>query len=101
MPWNSSIKDILYQEYNPDLDDKWLTDNEQLTHFRKYRYFIVGRFKVVEFPYVQGPQYSEKDLVVKERFPRRTERISVSEPVNNGNHVPIGQEHNGGYSECQ
>ena len=54
---------MLYQEYDPELDDEWLTDNELLTRFRKAREKIVGKVKGVEFPSVQGPQSSEEDLV--------------------------------------
>ena len=39
----------------------------------------------------QGPQYSEEDLVVRERVPIRTERLSVIEPGTNGKHAPIGE----------
>ena len=50
---------------------------------------------------VQGPQYSEEDPVVREMFPRRTERPSVKETGTNGNHVHIGQAHNDGSSDSQ
>ena len=89
---------MLDQEDDPQLDDKWLTANEQLTRFRKAREKIVGRVKGTESPYVQGPQSSEEDLVVRERVPSSTELQSVREPGTNGNHAPIGQAQNGGSS---
>ena len=49
-------------------------------------------------PYFQGPQYSEEELVVRERVPSRTERPAVREPGTDGGHAPIGQEHNNGSS---
>ena len=42
---NSSIQVMLDQEDDPELDDEWLTADEQLTHFRKAREKIVGRVK--------------------------------------------------------
>ena len=50
---------MLYQEYDPELDDEWLTTDEQLTRFSKAREKIVGRVKGSESPYVQGSQSSE------------------------------------------
>ena len=57
---------MLYQEDDPELYDEWLTADEQLTRFRKAREQIVGRVKGKESPSIQGPQYSEEDLVVRE-----------------------------------
>ena len=91
---------MLDKEYDPELDDKWLATDDQLTRFRKARKQIVRRVKGTEQPSVQGNQYSEKYLVVRERFPRRTEMQSVIEPDTNGNHVPIGQSHNLGSSDA-
>ena len=68
---------MLDQEDDSELDDEWLTVDEQLTRFSKAREKIVGRDKVTESPSVKGPQYSEEDLVVRERFPCRTEIPSV------------------------
>ena len=82
---------MLYQEDDPELYDEWLTANEQLTHFNKAREQIVQRVKGTEFQYVQGLQYSEEDLVLRERVPRRTEMPPVRETGTNGNHAPIGQ----------
>ena len=82
---------MLDQEDDPELDDEWLTANEQLTHFSKAREQIVWRVKGSESSSVQGPQSSEEDLVVRDRVPIRTERPSVREPGTNGNHAPIGQ----------
>ena len=90
---------MLDQEYDPELDDEWLTADEQLTRFRKAREQIVGRIKGTESPSVQGPQSSEEYLVVMERVPSRTEMPSVREPGSNGNHAPIGQAQNSGYSD--
>ena len=53
---NSSIQVMLDQEDDPELDDEWLTSNEQLTRFRKAREKIVGRVKVLESPSVKGTQ---------------------------------------------
>ena len=47
---------MLDQEDDPELDDEWLTANEQLTRFRKFREQIVGRVTGTELPSVQGPQ---------------------------------------------
>ena len=90
-PRNSRIQVMLYQEDNPELDDEWLTADEQLTRFSKAREQILGRVKGTESPSVKGTQSSEEDLVVRERVPSRTERPSVRKPVTNGNHVHIGQ----------
>ena len=75
-----------------------MTANEQLTRFSKAREQIVGRFKVTESSSVHGPQYSEEDLVLRERVPSRTERPSVIEPGTNGNHASIGKAQSGGSS---
>ena len=64
---------MLDQEDDPELDDEWLTADEQLTRFSKSREQIVGRVKGTESPSVQGTQYYEEDLVVMERFPSRTD----------------------------
>ena len=50
---------MLDQEDDPELDDEWLTFDEQLTRFIKSREKIVGRVKGTESPSVQGPQSSE------------------------------------------
>ena len=36
---------MLDQENDPELDDEWLTENEQLPQFNKARKQIVRRFK--------------------------------------------------------
>ena len=69
---NSRIQVMLDQEDDPELNDEWLTANEQLTHFSKSREQIAGRIKGIELPYVQGPQSSVEDLVLRERVPSRT-----------------------------
>ena len=89
---------MLDQEDDPELDYEWLTDNERLSRFSKYREKIVGRFKGAELQYVEGTQASEEDLVVRERFPSRTEIPSVREPGINGNHEPIYKAKNSGSS---
>ena len=94
----SRIQFMLYQEDDPELDDEWLTADEQLTHFSKAIEQIVGRVKGTESPSVQGPQSSEEDLVVRERVPSRTEIPSVREPGTDRNHAPIGQSQNDGSS---
>ena len=76
---NSSIQVMLDQEDDPELDDEWLTIDDQLTRFCKAREQIVGRVKGKKSSSVQGPQSSEKDLVVRERVPSRTEIPSVRE----------------------
>ena len=68
---------MLYQEDDPELDYEWLTADEQLTRFSKARKKIVRRFKGTESPYIQGPQYSGENPVIRERVPSRTERPSV------------------------
>ena len=45
---NSSIQVMLDQEDDPELDDEWLTANEQLTRFIKAREQIVVRVKGIE-----------------------------------------------------
>ena len=80
------------------MDDEWLNADEQLISFRKAREQIVGGVKGTESPSVQGHQYSEEDLVVRERVPSRTDIPSVREPGTNMNHAPIGQAQNGGSS---
>ena len=70
---NSKIQVMLDQEDDPELDDEWLTADEQLTRFRKAREKILGRVKGIESPSVQGPQSSEEELVLRERVPSRTE----------------------------
>ena len=82
---------MLDQEDDPELDDEWLTADEQLTRSSKAREKIVGRVKGTESPSVQGTQSSEEDLVVRERVPSWTEIPSVREPGTNRNHAPIGQ----------
>ena len=95
---NSRIQVILQQEENTELYDEWLTANERLTNFRKYRERIVGRVKGAEYPSVQGYQSSEEDIFVRERLPRSSYRPSVREPGTNGNHAPIYQSQNYGSS---
>ena len=75
-----------------------MTADEQLTRFNKDREKIVGRVKGTESPSVQGHQYSEEDLVVRERVPSSNERPSVREPGTKGNHAPIVQAQNDGSS---
>ena len=89
---------MLYQEDDPELDDEWLTIDDQLTRFSKAREQIVGRVKGKESISVQVPKYYEEDLVVRERVPIRTEIPSARESGTNGNHAPIGQAQNGGSS---
>ena len=89
---------MLDQEDDPELDDEWLTADEQLTHFSKAREQIVGRVKGTELPSIQGPQYSDEDLVVRESVPSITEIPSFREPGTNGNHATIDQAQNSGSS---
>ena len=56
---------MLDQENDPELDDEWLTANEQLTRFSKDREQIERKVKGTESPSVQGPQSFEEDLVVR------------------------------------
>ena len=55
--------------------------------------------KRADFPYVQGSQSSEEEVVVRDRVLNRTERPSVREPGINGNHAPICQAWNNGSSD--
>ena len=96
---NSRMKVMLDQEDDPYLDDEWLTADERVTRFRKDRDKIVGKVKVAESPSVQGLQSSEEDLVLRERVPRKTDRISVRKTGTNGNHDPTGQTQNDDSSE--
>ena len=43
-------------------------------------------------PSVNGPQYSEEELVVRERVKSITDMPSVREPGTYGNHAPIGSQ---------
>ena len=90
---------MLDQEDDTELDDEWLTANEQLTRFRKSREKIVGRVKGIELPSIQGPQSFEEYLIVRERVPSRTDIPSVIEPGTNENHEPIDQAQNSGSSD--
>ena len=85
---------MLDQEDDIQLEDEWLTADERLTCFIKSRQQVVVRVKGSELLSVQGPQYSEKDLVVRKSLPSSTERPTVIEPGTNGNHAPIGQAQN-------
>ena len=89
---------MLDQEDDLELDDEWLTADDQLTRFSKARDQIVGRFKGTESPSIQGPQSSEEDLVVRESVLSRTDRPSVRELGTNGNHAIIVQALNCGSS---
>ena len=80
---NSRIQVMLDQEDDPELDDEWLTVDEQLTRYIKAIEQFLGRVKATELPYFQGPQSYEEDLVVRGRVPSRTERPSVREPGTN------------------
>ena len=71
-----------------------MTADNQLTHFSKYREKIVRRVKGSESLSIQGQQYAEEYLVIRERFPSRTERPSVIEPGNDWNHAPVSQAQN-------
>ena len=42
---NSRIQFMLDQEDDPELDDEWLTDDEQFTRFSKARDQILGKLK--------------------------------------------------------
>ena len=92
---------MLDKEEYPELDDELLTSNEKLTRFSKARDKIVGRVKGSELPSIQGPQYFEEDIVVRERVTSRTERPSVRGPGTNENHYIIGQAQNDGSSDSQ
>ena len=92
---------MLDQEVDPELDDEWLTADDQLTRFIKAGEQIVVRSKGTESPSVQGPQSSEEYLVVRERVTSRIESPSVRELGTNGNHAPIGPSQNDGSSDSQ
>ena len=89
---------MLDQEDDPELDDEWLTADERLTHSSKYRERIVGSFKGEELTSVQGPQYSEEYLVVRESSSSSTKRPPVSESITNRNNVTVFQVRNNRYS---
>ena len=46
--------------------------------------------KGAEIPSVQGLQYSEEDLVVRERLPISTEKPYMSETITDSSRVPVG-----------
>ena len=50
-------------------------------------------------PSIQGTQYYEEDLVLRDMVPSMNDRPSVREPGTNGNHALIGQAKNDGYSD--
>ena len=54
---NSNIWVMLYQEYDPELYDKWLIYHEYLTRYIKSGEKIVERVKVIETPFSQGDQF--------------------------------------------
>ena len=83
------------------MDDEWLTDDDQLTHFSKAREKIVGRVKGSELQFVQGPQSSEEDIVAWKSNTSSTGMTSIREPGTNWNHVPIGKAQNYGSSDSQ
>ena len=62
---------MLYQENDSEFDDGWLTENEWLARSSKARSRIVWRVKISELPSDEGPQYSEEELVVKEKVRRK------------------------------
>ena len=90
---------MLYQQDDPELYYNFFTINEQFTSFIKSSELIEGRFKVIESTSVQGPQSSEKGVVVRERDPSRTEIPQVVETVINGNYASFGQARNDGFSD--
>ena len=90
---------MLDQEYDPELYDEWLNDDEQLTRFIKAREHILGKVKGEELPTIQGPQYFEEDLAIRYRVPSRNGRLSVRETGTDRNHAPIGQAQNDGSSD--
>ena len=51
-----------------------------------------------DFPCDDFQIATKEDLVVRERVPSRTERPSVRYPFTNGNHAPIVQAQNDGFS---
>ena len=73
-----------------------MTANEEIIRFSKSREHIIGRVKRSELSSIQGTQYSEEELVVRERFPISTDSLPVREPGTNGNHAPISQAQNDG-----
>ena len=81
---------MLYQQDNPELYYNCFTSLSEA------RELIEGRFKVIESTSVQGPQSSEKGVVVRERDPSRTESPQVVETVINGNYASFGQARNDG-----
>ena len=76
-----------------------LTDDDQLTCFIKDIERIVGRVKGEVSPYVQGHQYYEEELFVRERVPNRTAIPPARVPGTSGNHSPIVQAHNNSSSD--
>ena len=98
---NSSIQVIWDQEDDPELNENWLTTNDQFNVFRRSRYSILWNVKGAESPSVQGPQYYEEYLFVRYNFTSKTERQSVSEPGTNVNHASISQIRNDYYSTIQ
>ena len=71
-----------------------MADDEKLTRFIKDRDQVVGKVKVEDKPSVQGTRYSEKYLVLRERFQSSTERPKYSDTVTGGSNVPVVQEMN-------
>ena len=75
-----------------------MPSDERLTCFRKDKERIVGRSKGSESTYVQGHQSSGEDLFLRDRDTNSTDRPLFRNPGTDGNHAPIGQEHNDGSS---
>ena len=90
---------MIEQEDDPDLDDDQFIFNYQFKCFRKSREGILGRVKVTELSYIQGPKSSKEDLFVRDVVPTRTERPSVREPGTDGNHAPVSQVCNNSLSD--
>ena len=61
-----------------------MTDNAWLTCFSKSGERVVARVKGAEYKYVQGYQYYEEELIMRERDHIRTERPSVRNSITNG-----------------
>ena len=71
----SRVQVMKYQKDDPYFDEKWFTDDEYFTCYIIIdREQIVGMVKGGETPSVKVIQTSKKELFVKVRIIRRTER---------------------------
>ena len=83
------------------MDSEWLNFYEKLTSFNKASERIVWRVKGADLESVQGDQFSEEYIVLRERVTSKNDRPSISETSTYGNHAPVGQAQDESFSARQ